>query len=163
MPDYYTGIGSRKTPLPHLAEIRTIAEDLASRGYTLRSGGAAGADSAFEQGCGNGGKEIYLSWKGFNKNRSKLWFSKFPYEVCQEAYRLARLVHPVWDRLAAPIKTLHARNVMQVLGKDLQTPSEFVVCWTPDGACVGGTATAIKLAQQHNILVINLALEDFLI
>lgn len=161
MPNYYTGIGSRKTPILYLAEMRNIAEDLAGRGCTLRSGGAAGADSAFEQGCGNGRKEIYLPWRGFNKNSSKLWFNRFPYEICQEAYKQARLVHPAWDRLSTPVKTLHARNVLQVMGKDLQTPSEFVVCWTPNGACMGGTATAIKLAQKYDIRVINLALEDF--
>ena len=156
---YYTGIGSRKTPLTHLAEMRTIAEDLAKRGYTLRSGGADGADSAFEQGCDSvrGAKEIYLPWRSFNGNRSKL------FNIPRETFLIAAELHPAWASLSGGVRRLHARNMLQVLGQDLQTPSEFVVCWTPNGACIGGTATAIKLAQQHDIRVINMALEDFLI
>lgn len=157
MLSYYTGIGSRKTPLPHLAEMRTIAAELAQRGYVLRSGGADGADLAFEQGCDEvqGKKQIYLPWRNFNNNKSAL------YKIPVEAFHIAAKVHPAWSQLRGVVRRLHARNVLQVLGEDLQTPSKFVICWTLDGACVGGTATAIKLAQQHNIRVINLALEDF--
>ena len=57
------------------------------------------------------------------------------------------------------------RNVYQVLGKDLNTPSEFVICWTPDGAetanersiKTGGTGFAIALADSLGIPVYNLA------
>lgn len=47
----YAGIGSRKTPKKILEQMRNISSFLAKEGYTLRSGGADGADSAFEDGC----------------------------------------------------------------------------------------------------------------
>ena len=66
---YYTGIGSRETPEEILGWMQDIGWLLGKRGYTLRSGGADGADSAFEKGCdqANGEKDIYIPWKNFNK------------------------------------------------------------------------------------------------
>ena len=46
----YAGIGSRITPTPVLDLMRRISARLSSIGYTLLSGGAAGADSAFSAG-----------------------------------------------------------------------------------------------------------------
>ena len=47
----YAGIGSRKTPNSILEEMTTLAKLLSNMGYTLNSGGAVGADTAFEQGA----------------------------------------------------------------------------------------------------------------
>ena len=50
----------------------------------------------------------------------------------------------------------------QILGRDLQSPVDFVVCYTPDGSLTGygtdtgGTATALRLAYRNNIPVINI-------
>ena len=44
----WAGIGSRETPLPLLTKMTEIAELLSEAGYTLHSGGAIGADMAFE-------------------------------------------------------------------------------------------------------------------
>ena len=53
-------------------------------------------------------------------------------------------------------KKFMTRNVYQVIGKDLESPSKFVVCWTPKGEIVGGTAQAMKLAQKLDIPIFNL-------
>jgi len=158
---YYSGIGSRETPHMIVQDMYTIAMVLASKGYTLRSGGAVGADSAFELGCvqRNGLKEIFLPWEHFNDSKSTL----FP--PSEEAKKLARTIHPVYDKLSNKAKLLIARNMHQILGQDLQTPVDFVLCWTDDGAetskqysiNTGGTGTAISLASQHNIPVYNLS------
>ena len=38
--------------------------------------------------------------------------------------------------LSAFVQALHTRNVFQVLGPSLDSPAEFVLCWTADGeAC----------------------------
>jgi len=50
-PKFYTGIGSRKTPYQVQQQMQRIAQFLAKKGYTLRSGSANGADSAFEEGA----------------------------------------------------------------------------------------------------------------
>ena len=60
---FYTGVGSRKTPKDVLELMVKIAIKAAQNGYTLRSGGAEGADKAFEHGCDmvKGPKEIYYA------------------------------------------------------------------------------------------------------
>ena len=153
----YTGIGSRKTPNNVLTQMGLYGHVLAKLGFTLRSGGANGADSAFEDGClrGSGEMEIYLPWKGFNNNPSPL------YHIPPEAVEYASEVYgSSFEYLTQPVKLLMSRNIQQVLGKNLDTPTDFVVCWTPGGELVGGTSQAIKCAQQLSIPVFNLGTPD---
>ena len=153
MAKYYAGIGSRATP-PYVLEMMTdLAKTYREEGYILRSGGARGADSAFEKGAGDQ-KEIFLPWKRFMEHPSPF------FTPTKEAWRLAPKFHPAWDRLTRPAKLLHARNVHQILGRDLKTPVEFVSCWTPGGALIGGTATAIRIANAYDIRVINLGVTN---
>jgi hypothetical protein len=148
---YYAGIGSRKTPEDVLDNMFDIASKLETKGYTLRSGGADGADDAFAQGTEV--SDIYLPWRGFNDvsgsklNEAEAW-----------TYKIAEELHPAWSRCSQGAKKLHARNIHQILG-DAEDASlcEFVVCWTPNGRMKGGTATAIKLAKSNGIKVYNLA------
>lgn len=144
---YYAGIGSRDTPNNILQIMQSIGATLATQGFTLRSGGANGADKAFEIGCDSvkGSKEIYLPWKGFNNNTSKY------YNVSSEAIELASKFHPAWNNLTKPVQLLMARNCYQVLGLDLNTPVEFVICFTYKGKGLGGTGQAIRLAKYFNI------------
>lgn len=153
----YCGIGSRSTPGTIQMEMRNIARDLAVRGWLLRSGGADGADTAFEAGCGAGSKEIWLPWRGFNGSQSQSILPEFGAQF-DKAIEVAASVHPAWDRCSNAVRRFHARNVLQVLGADFKTPADKIICWTPRGEVVGGTATALRLAQQRNIPIINLAL-----
>ena len=148
----YTGVGSRETPQDVLIKMRVIGKRLARDGWILRSGGADGADTAFETGCDleNGRKEIFLPWKGFNGSNSEL------YEIPTLAYDIASEIHPTWSNCKESVRRLHARNVCQVLGYDLDNPSNLVICWTKNGEDVGGTRTSIILARQHNIKVYNM-------
>lgn len=158
----YSGIGSRQAPTQILDLMTRIASRLAKRGYVLRSGAADGSDIAFEAGArGVGGdSEIFLPWRGFNGSASPL----FNLPLDEQAALIASHVHPAWADLKPPVRKLHARNVYQVLGRDLRSPVDFVVCWTPDGAeswtdtsiSTGGTGTAIKIADLFKIPVINL-------
>lgn len=162
MDKYYSGIGSRETPQEVLDEMTYRALWLDLQGYTLRSGGAEGADQAFEKGTKH--SHIYLPWKGFCGNTSH----RFPAKPA--AFELASKHHPAWDYLKQGAKALHARNMHQVLGDNLDTPSEFVLCWTPDGAeyskqtskKTGGTGGAIRLASSLNIPVVNMYNEGWL-
>lgn len=160
----YTGVGSRTTPPAVQSMMTTIATRMARDGYTLRSGGADGADSAFERGAAAGGgqAEIYLPWAGFNGHAHGI------VRLSLEAEALARSTHPAWSRLSPAARRLHTRNANQVLGLDLRTPAAFVVCWTPDGctsaatrtARTGGTATAILIAERYAVPVFNLQHPD---
>lgn len=154
----YTGVGSRQTPPAILDFMADLAEALSAAGWTLRSGGADGADHAFESGAVHGAMEIYLPWRGFNGSRSPL------YNVSQAALDMAGAVYPAWANLKEPVRKLHARNCYQVLGRNLDEPSRFLVCWTSDGAAsesectraTGGTAMAIRLASRFGVPIFNL-------
>lgn len=149
---YYTGIGSRQTPNNVLRFMTQLARFFDKYGFILRSGGAPGADSAFESGSTN--KEIYLPWKNFNNNDSHL------YQIGSEAANIARRFHPNWFSLKDSVKKLHTRNVYQVLGKSLDKPSDLVICWTSDGKASGGTGQAIRIAKYYEIPVYNLNNEE---
>ena len=145
MVKFYTGIGSRETPEEMQAPMFNIARRLSEKGYTLRSGGADGADSFFEMGAKK--KEIYLPWKNFNNNPSPL------FELSDEAFEIAEQFHPAWEKLSKGARNLHARNTYQVLGKDLHTPSDFIICWSKG---TGGTEQSLRIARHYNIPIYNL-------
>jgi len=147
---YYAGIGSRGTLPTWLTWFTELATHLEAVGFTLRSGGANGADSAFEMGvlsCYN--KEIYLPWKGFNGSSSP------HHEISEAALEMAAKYHPRWNALKPAGRKFMARNCYQVLGFNLDTPVEFIVCWTPDGRVTGGTGQALRIAADLNIPVFN--------
>jgi hypothetical protein len=152
MNKYYAGIGSRETPLSLLPLIKEIVEILNKKGYTLRSGGAQGADSYFEKYSIK--NEIFLPWKDFNGNKSDLYSA--PHHL---AIEMAKVFHPNYEALSSAAKTLMARNSQQIFGSDMKTPVEFVVCWTKDGKASGGTGQALRIAKEYNIPIYNLKLE----
>lgn len=115
-----------------------IARRLRALGYLLRSGDAVGADRAFAEGAGSA-KQIFL-----------------PHDATDAAMKIAASVHPAWELCSDIAKRLHGRNAFQVLGKTLDDPSKFVICWTANGQAIGGTATAIRIAELHGIPVFNL-------
>lgn len=164
----YAGVGSRETPPAVLAGMRALAAELAGRGFILRSGAAAGADTAFEEGAAaaDGAREIYLPWPGFNGRGTES--AKLP-RPKREAFPLAAGVHKAWTSLGPGPQSLHARNAHQVFGVGLNSPARFVVCWTKD-ACetgagysrgTGGTGMAIVLASRQGIPVLNMANPDW--
>ena len=81
-------------------------------------------------------------------------------DLISETERIASEVHPAWDRCNEWARGMHSRNCHQILGYDLQSPVDAVICWTPDGAVVGGTATALKLSMKYDIPVFNLGVSD---
>lgn len=148
----YAGIGSRETPLIVLNEMTAISRELARLNFTLRSGGAKGADQAFEKGCDelNGKKEIFLPWDGFEGKKSL-------FDLPLEAFSIAWKFHPNWNALSAGAKKLMARNSQQICGPDCETSmSDFVICWTANGSDKGGTGQAIRIAWCYDIPVYNL-------
>jgi alkylated DNA repair dioxygenase AlkB len=149
----YAGIGSRETPKEVMDQMTELAKELESRGYTLRSGGAQGADTAFEKGV-TSKKEIF---PGAQKSGER-------------EMKIAREIHPnpnALDNSKNPqfVWNLMARNTNQVFGKNLDTPVDFVIAWTQDGLTdytkrtvkSGGTGQAIDMASRKGIPVINLA------
>lgn len=149
----YAGIGSRATPAPTMKAMRIVAGKLSEK-YTLRTGGADGADSAFIEGAKKN-MEIYIPTNGFNgfyKNKNKYVITEIP----DDAFTLAEEFHPAYYKLSPFSKRLMARNCMQVLGRNLNDPVDFVVCYTRDGKASGGTGQALRLAKSLNITIYNL-------
>ena len=81
-------------------------------------------------------------------------------DLISETERIASEVHPTWDRCNEWARGMHSRNCHQILGYDLQSPVDAVICWTPDGKIQGGTATAIRIAMKYDIPVFNLGVSD---
>lgn len=184
MSQFYTGVGSRETPAVVLDLMRATARMLAEKGMTLRSGAADGADQAFELGWLDWflnqrptpkpediRAELYLPWSGFNKHDDFACFganmSLAILRMVKEAEAVAESLHPAWNAvrkdgtpvLSQAAKKLHTRNVYQVLGQTLDTPSRFLVGYAPldkQGNPKGGTATAMKLAERYGVTVYNL-------
>ncbi len=146
---YYTGIGSRETPQDILQLFEIVGEFLAKKCFVLRSGGAKGADKAFEKGCNkvNGNKEIYLPWEGFENSTSTLIVNN------PKAFEIAEEFHPYWHNLTQGARKLQARNSHQILGKDLDTLPQFIICWTKNSSGKGGTGQALRIANHYNIPV----------
>ena len=152
----YTGIGARDLPEEMYREFVYIGQRLAFKGYTLRSGGAEGADSAFEFGhmCNNNipqPKEIFLPWKGFNNNPSPYFITKANQD---KLFSIASEIYPFWENAKHSVKCLHARNIQQVLGEEpgISPITDFVVCWTnrpeeqPRGTCF-----ALHIAKKYGV------------
>lgn len=184
---YITGVGSRETPEDVQRTIRLLAAVLLSLGYVIRSGGALGADEAFELGVKSHPHyrkcyypeapmmEIYLPWNGFEaipQSGIKKWedvaagyynAKKLPlYEQAQQI-ALRHHVAPEAIQKKQGMFALHTRNVFQVLGLGLNEPSKRLYCWAPPGKdelVTGGTRTAVSLAKHHKVPWVNLALPD---
>lgn len=164
----YAGIGSRKTP-PEVCEvIRHLAGRLGCVGWTLRSGRAEGADSAFECGARavQGSCEIFLpedlrplSVRVNDKIQNWSYMDEVTGSTIG-AKVIARLLHPNGKNLSPHALELHARNTYQIIGQDLNTPVQFVVCWTEGGRGEGGTGQALRLAKMLNIPILDFGVYD---
>jgi len=153
----YAGIGSVETPADIQNRMTEMARYLDSLGYTLRSGGAKGADQAFERGA----------------SKKDIFYSK---DATEKTLKIAEEIHPNWkavkganDKATKFIQGLMARNTNQVFGRELDVPVDFVLAWTPDGIThysnrtikTGGTGQAIDMASRKGIPVINMAKTDW--
>lgn len=155
MPRFYAGIGARATPPEMLSLMTRAAFALLKRGYVLRSGHAIGADSAFERGAGETA-EIYLPVPGWRGSASAFHQGAMGREVWGRARAIAAAHHPAFAQLSPFVQDLHTRNVFQVLGPSLDSPAEFVLCWTADGEASGGTGQALRIAASHSVPIFNL-------
>lgn len=136
---YYSGIGPRMTPPEVQTQLTAVAVELEQLGFVLRSGGAEGADKAFEHGVQDPNNKIILR----------------PKDSTPEAEAIAESLHPAWGACNDYVRKLHGRNAQIVLGKDLTLPSEFVVCWTPN-ELQGGTSLGLRVARSRNVTLYNL-------
>ena len=142
----YAGIGSRETPPKIQKQMKALASKLAVAGYTLRSGGAKGADLAFESGVQE-------------DNMKEIFYKE---DATDETKDIAKEIHPKGNKLTEALGlSYHARNTNQIFGANLDAPVDFVIAWTPEGKLAGGTAQAIKMASKKGIPVVNMFEADW--
>lgn len=179
-----TIVGSRKAPRDACDLLRRFAYQVARRRAVTRTGDAIGADDAAYTGVrqlilveGIEGDEatrlarVYMaadisrhSYGGIQHthmdNRSFYHCISGPRLPRWRSARLiAADIHPVWDKLDQMSKSLHARNIFQDLGDNLDSPSDLLVFWAePESGqfVAGGTNTAVQCAIEHGIPRINL-------
>ena len=154
----YAGVGSRKTPAHVLSQMTIIAAWLNGKDWHLHSGGAKGADTAFANGAPPANRTVFLPWNCYNSLDADLGTNLVDCQTLDYAHAkdIARTHHPAWHRCSDVARRLHARNAFIMLGADLQSPVDAVVCWTPGGFPSGGTGMAIRIAEASNIPVYNL-------
>jgi hypothetical protein len=133
----YAGIGNRTISEATFDWLEQMGTYLASRGLHLRSGGADGADTAFERG---------------SKGNCTIFKAK---QATPEAIQIASQFHPAWHMCSDWAQKLHGRNAMILLGQNLDFPVKFVICYTVDEE-KGGTALGIRIARAYGIPVFNM-------
>lgn len=151
MKKIYSGVGSREISDEAKKICFEVGKQMALAGWTLRSGAAEGADTAFEQGALSvGGKcEIYLPWKGYSNHPYGT------YDIPKEAFAIAGGHHNYYDRVSQGVQKLLARNVQILLGKNLDKPSELVLAWWNEES--RGTRHTLSVAATYEIKSYNLA------
>lgn len=163
--DSFTGVGSRR--LDHDGELACIdiGRYLTDAGYILYTGDAPkGCDVVFWDSAHPRRRVRFGPPTRKRPNPDTIYV-----QPGTTSYRLAEHIaghtHPAWRWLKPEHRELHIRNAFQVLGSNLATPTEFLICWTPDAVerkdktskKTGGTGTAIRIADSFGIPVFNLA------
>lgn len=150
---FVTLIGSRRTPNDICNMMSLTGKKLQDK-YIMRSGGAIGADKAFEKNVKPENKCIYTV-KNFD-------FSQENYDFCYSE------LMSIWDKelnfdlYEKYNQILLLRDINQVLGSKNTSleKSKFLITWTPHENYfkrdVGGSRIAIRCALKHGIKVHNL-------
>ena len=155
-----TGIGSREVSVKYQEILKEVADYLAITNFKLRSGGAPGSDTIFQNVFKHkkAAMEIYIPWNGFEKlfaNNKTIFLAN--HNICEE---FTMKYHPNADNLSQGAFKLMNRNAHQVLGMDLETPTDLIVCYTEGGKIKGGTSQAIRIAMDYNIPIVNVGSEN---
>lgn len=153
--------------------IEKISTYLNFKGYTLVVNSIEGIKNLFENGS-EFRKEIFIPFDGFNgKYNTDVGvysldfigkvFSSSKERMCK-AINIARKFHPNFDQLDDKDKLTIVCCSYQILGLNLDTPVDFVVCYTLDGCESNTTCTketgvigqSISIAHYYNVPIFNL-------
>lgn len=179
----YAGVGSRDISEDERLRCTNLGAYLRANGVALNSGHADGADIAFEEGARISVELLhkppddvmFLPYAGFNKAKNiKTFIDSGSYVVPEFNERVVELVTQVvpylnnlkFDKKTGRVSfTYHAflRNGYQVMGRDLDTPVDFLVAcsdWDGKGSVKGGTRVAWDLATCMGIPCFNIRYSD---
>lgn len=160
-----TIIGSRNTNQEDIKRLQLIAAVYNENGYTLRSGGAVGADSAIN---GFDNVQIFIPWNGYNDIYHNPSLGRIVFDRLPNSHITRRIIAQYHDnpgKLSPAAWKLHQRNVYQIFGPcDLANDtnanlSKHVYYCAPSDSLdipLGGTRTAILIARQLDIPTTNI-------
>ena len=172
----YAGVGSRRTPQDVLDAMADIAQTLGDAGTALSTGGAYGADKAFETGAlrTDAPITVHTPWPGYNGYRPghgldtdiDVVHPKATDAIRGTSYAdIAREHHPYWNRCTRGVRALFVRNVSVLAGargvEGGTLPVRAVIAYTPNGLPVGreagGTGHTLRTAAALGIPFVNLS------
>ena len=152
----YAGIGARATPAATLRDMTVMAGWLARTGWHLATGGAAGADSAFAGGAPAGQRTLYLPWRGYNAHGGRT-AACCPRPSSPPAWTSPRACTPPGTAVRAPCASSTRGTPPCFSGVSSTVRSMRSSRWSPGGAVTGGTGMALRIAAEHGVPVLNLA------
>ena len=167
-PSTYAGVGSRNTPPAVIELMNLIGKSFASRKFKLRTGDAAGADTAFTQGAlsklsPEEAVQLIEAYVPYSKVPTKPYERRPDLSVLPALRKIFLETHPKPDALQGYGRELMERNALQVLGPKLNDPIDFLVgalkpkhlqrgTWD-----VGGTGQAYRLANREGIPIFDVS------
>ena len=172
----YAGVGSRRTPPDIQQAMADIAQRLGDAGIALSTGGADGADQAFETGAlrTDAPITVHTPWPGYNGYRPgrdtgtdiDVVHPKPTDRLGGQSFAdLARRHHPYWNRCRRGARALFVRNVSILAGAlddgGNRLPVRAVLAYTPSGLPhgreAGGTGHTLLTAATLGIPFVNLS------
>lgn len=171
--------GSLNAPEKVLSTLSEIAFRLTSSGCLITSGFAEGAEQAAAAGAVPGRINLFLPWPKYNLHPGGPGVYIPPPEGRRERLAFEQMLRgtqviskPIWKAAMDEIllrypsiadsfpgsRRLASRSYLQVLGEDLETPVDFLVCWAPkdDNGVKGGGRYAYEIAMSRNIPCYNI-------
>lgn len=161
----YTLAVDKKAPTEIIDSVKTIVSALANRGYILRTNGNTDNPAVLAgQISAKDNLEIYLPWSKFGEahGHHKVVL-RWPNE---KAYGMAAHVYKKFNDMKPAVRAIMSSEMHTLFGKDMKSPVDFVIAWTPDGAetsketnfrRTGFMASIIETADKYDIPVFNLA------
>jgi hypothetical protein len=157
--------GAAEIPPETLKQAEELARELKELGLVCRTGWDQPLATAARSGAADR-SEIYLPWRGFNKEEEGYGFPD------KEGKTVAMLVRVYNQRLATvdsdPVKKILATYINMIIGARLDSRSEFVIIWSDDSAEEPAEKTnktdavgpIIDIASELGIPVFNLKRHD---
>ena len=148
---YYT-IAGDYAPAGFNKLFYNISSYFAKKDMVLRTSGSKGIGSDAIKGCDDnqGQYDAFVPWDGYNK-------IPICYELTKEAFDIAEAFNGKYSTMSQTNRKILAAMSYQVLGDDLISPSDFVICYSNRGKGKGGNVGhLIKIAKAYGVPIFDI-------
>lgn len=161
---HIAGIGSRGLNAEQLEHCEKLGGWITQLGFHLHSGGAVGADQAFQRGGASKNPalvHIHVPWSSYEQgsrvNGAQVdVLQNLPSLVFDFYEGLAMEHHPAWGKLTQGGAALHTRNG-RIIQPIPHLNVDLVLAWPSDKIGGGGTGQGMRMAKALGIPVIDLS------